>query len=73
MISRDSSDNNITYITDLSKNGTFINNEQIGRNKTVILQNNDFIAIGEKLVGKYYFLILKFLELYNNIVYINSC
>lgn len=52
VISRDSKDGNITYLTDLSKNGTYVNNHQIGRNKTVILQNNDFIAIGEKIVGE---------------------
>lgn len=54
VINRDPSDNCITYITDLSKNGTYVNNYHIGRNKTVILQNNDFIAIGEKLAGKIY-------------------
>lgn len=52
MISRDPRDQCITYITDLSKNGTYVNNFLIGRNKTIILQNNDFIAVGEKLVGK---------------------
>lgn len=52
IIRRDPDDVYITYITDLSKNGTFVNDHQIGRNNTVILQNNDFIAIGEKLVGK---------------------
>lgn len=56
VICRDPNDSNVIYLTDLSKNGTFINNHQIGKNKTVILQNNDFIAIGEKIVGKIYFI-----------------
>lgn len=51
ILKRDPLDKNITYLTDLSKNGTFVNSHQVGRNKTIILQNNDFIAIGEKLIG----------------------
>lgn len=53
VIRRDSDDKHITYITDLSKNGTYVNNQLIGKNKTIILQNNDLLAIGEKLVGKF--------------------
>lgn len=53
VIRKDSEDKHITYITDLSKNGTYVNNCLIGRNKTIILQNNDLLAIGEKLVGKF--------------------
>ncbi|KAI4457144.1 ovarian-specific serine/threonine-protein kinase lok-related [Holotrichia oblita] len=34
------------YIQDLSKNGTFLNGEKIGRKKKRILQNDDAIAIG---------------------------
>lgn len=52
VITRDSEDKYITYITDLSKNGTYVNNYLIGKNNTIILQNNDLLAIGEKLVGK---------------------
>ncbi|CAG9856577.1 unnamed protein product [Phyllotreta striolata] len=41
--------NNIAYITDLSRGGTYINNVLIGKNKNQILQHNDRIAIGPKL------------------------
>ncbi|KAJ8949327.1 hypothetical protein NQ314_008247 [Rhamnusium bicolor] len=49
LITKDPDDMHITYITDLSKNGTFVNGDLIGRDRTIILQNNDSIAIGEKL------------------------
>ncbi|CAH2003894.1 unnamed protein product [Acanthoscelides obtectus] len=49
IIERDPEDAAITYIIDLSKNGTYLNNILIGRNKRVILQSNDCIAIGERL------------------------
>nr|CAI5856579.1 unnamed protein product [Callosobruchus analis] len=49
VIEQDPDDPLVTYITDLSKNGTYLNDCLIGRNKRVILQSNDCIAIGEKL------------------------
>ncbi|KAJ8959051.1 hypothetical protein NQ318_022306 [Aromia moschata] len=49
LISRDPDDPYISYITDLSKNGTYLNGTLIGKNLRVVLQNNDSIAIGEKL------------------------
>ncbi|KAH8377497.1 hypothetical protein KR093_005759 [Drosophila rubida] len=36
---------NPVYIQDLSRNGTFVNGEKIGMNKTRILQNDDIIAL----------------------------
>ncbi|XP_032595136.1 ovarian-specific serine/threonine-protein kinase Lok isoform X1 [Drosophila grimshawi] len=36
---------NPVYIQDLSRNGTFVNGEKIGTNKTRILQNDDIIAL----------------------------
>lgn len=51
-ITKDPEDVYITYITDLSKNGTYVNGRVIGRNNTVVLQNNDVIAIGNMLRGR---------------------
>ncbi|XP_018561131.1 serine/threonine-protein kinase Chk2-like isoform X2 [Anoplophora glabripennis] len=48
-IARDPEDVYITYITDLSKNGTYVNGRVIGRNKTIVLQNNDVVAVGNML------------------------
>ncbi|CAH0563333.1 unnamed protein product [Brassicogethes aeneus] len=36
------------FITDLSKNGTFINRQKVGRNNKYVLQNNDIISVGIK-------------------------
>lgn len=41
-------ENLVTYITDLSKGGTYINGVLVGRNKKQILQNDDTIGIGNK-------------------------
>lgn len=42
------------YIVDLSKNGTFLNGEKIGRQRKRILQNDDAISIGyQALKGNY--------------------
>ncbi|KAJ8923295.1 hypothetical protein NQ315_001853 [Exocentrus adspersus] len=49
LISKDPEDAFITYITDLSKNGTFVNDRLIGQNNKIVLQNNDIIAIGKRL------------------------
>lgn len=38
--------NGIVYITDLSKNGTFVNGKLIGKNNRNILKSDDEIAIG---------------------------
>lgn len=53
LIAKDSEDVYITYITDLSKNGTYVNGKLIGRGKTIVLQNDDVIAIGNMLQGKF--------------------
>ncbi|KAF2896581.1 hypothetical protein ILUMI_09593 [Ignelater luminosus] len=52
LITHDENDETV-YITDLSKNGTFINETQIGRGKKTILQNDDEIAVGGKKVKVY--------------------
>ncbi|KAG5899045.1 hypothetical protein JTB14_000069 [Gonioctena quinquepunctata] len=39
-------DNPVAFIKDLSKTGTHLNNQLIGKNNTVILQNDDMISIG---------------------------
>ncbi|KAJ8983957.1 hypothetical protein NQ317_008659 [Molorchus minor] len=48
-IIKDPNDEYITYIIDLSKNGTYLNGTLIGRRHKVVLQNNDSITIGDKL------------------------
>lgn len=42
----DPNDNTVVFITDLSKNGTFVNSVPIGKNKTVVLKHKDLISIG---------------------------
>lgn len=49
LLTHDEKDETV-YITDLSKNGTFINENQVGRGKKMILQNDDEIAVGSKRV-----------------------
>lgn len=44
-ISKDS-DYSVTYITDHSKSGTYLNGSLIGRRNSNILQNDDIISIG---------------------------
>ncbi|KAJ8949326.1 hypothetical protein NQ314_008246 [Rhamnusium bicolor] len=46
-------DNNITYITDLSRSGTYLNGRLIGRNNRNILQNDDTIGISPKKTRVY--------------------
>ncbi|XP_017771271.1 PREDICTED: ovarian-specific serine/threonine-protein kinase Lok-like [Nicrophorus vespilloides] len=48
-------ENGLVYITDLSKNGTFINGKLIGKGNMNILQNDDEIAIGFKGLKVYVF------------------
>lgn len=48
-------DDSIIYITDLSKNGTFINGKRIGRGNKNILQDDDEISIGFKSLKVYVF------------------
>lgn len=40
-------ENEMVYIIDLSKNGTFVNGSKIGRNQKLIIHNNDEIAVGQ--------------------------
>lgn len=48
-------DNGIVYITDLSKNGTFINGKLIGKNNRNILKSDDEISVGFRdLKGNFY-------------------
>ncbi|XP_074036161.1 ovarian-specific serine/threonine-protein kinase Lok isoform X3 [Leptinotarsa decemlineata] len=49
IIQRDFEDEFIVYLHDLSKNGTYVNDALVGRHKRIIIQNNDSIAIGNKL------------------------
>lgn len=48
LIKRDNDER--VYICDLSKNGTFVNGQIIGKGKQMLLQNNDQIAIGSKAI-----------------------
>lgn len=49
-------DSCLASLTDMSKNGTFVNGKLVGKNNKCILQNDDEIAIGYKdLKGKYVF------------------
>ncbi|XP_019880788.1 ovarian-specific serine/threonine-protein kinase Lok [Aethina tumida] len=43
------------YITDFSKNGTFVNQTKVGKNRKFILQNNDNISVGNKRLIIYMF------------------
>lgn len=48
------SDNLVTYITDNSKSGTFLNGSLIGKRNSNILQHDDIISIGgPKIKCKY--------------------
>jgi serine/threonine-protein kinase Chk2 len=48
-------ENEMVYIIDLSKNGTFVNGSKIGRNQKLIIHNNDEIAVGQPNVKVYMF------------------
>ncbi|RZC40513.1 serine/threonine-protein kinase Chk2, partial [Asbolus verrucosus] len=37
----------MVYITDLSKNGTFVNSRRVGRHNRNVIQTNDIIALGQ--------------------------
>ncbi|PAV59746.1 hypothetical protein WR25_20917 [Diploscapter pachys] len=39
-------DTGVTYITDLSRNGTLVNKQRIGKDRTIVLSNRDSISIG---------------------------
>lgn len=69
VISKDPQDEYIIYITDCSKNGTYVNHKLIGKGKKIVLQNNDIISLGETLQGKIlnlfsaiYYMLLKEVE-----------
>ncbi|XP_044272849.1 serine/threonine-protein kinase Chk2-like isoform X2 [Tribolium madens] len=49
-------DNDLIYITDLSKNGTFINKTKIGKNNKCVICNDDVIAIGQPSIIAYSFI-----------------
>lgn len=41
-------------VTDLSSNGTYLNNIKIGKNQTIKAESNDFIILlSQETVGKY--------------------
>lgn len=40
-------EDDVVYLKDESQNGTFINNKLVGKGKTVVLVNNDLIAVAK--------------------------
>lgn len=45
----------VTYLEDLSTNGTFVNKQEVGKNKKVIISNEDVISLAEQLNKAYVF------------------
>lgn len=49
------SENLVTYITDYSKSGTYLNGYLIGKRNSYILQHDDIISVGpSNIKSKYY-------------------
>ena len=43
----------VIYIEDLSQNGTFVNKTKVGKNRRVVLENNDVISLAQaKFAGE---------------------
>lgn len=55
-------DDDLVYITDLSKNGTFLNHQKLGTGNRRILQNDDVISLAMPRYSVYVFRSLKVVE-----------